>query len=301
MQFSVLHPPPPTPSPDAKRSVQSHQIRGPGGAVRGLEMPLKRSRPPKDDAWRIKKSRPTSVVSSCPPSRDRLVGRDWGEVAWRNRPGPPSVALGEGPAGRDTCPLALSPCLQDGMLTPSPRAASSVRSANRGPVSDDPPTSQQTHCPAHTSLHRVHVASGSADVSPPRHDPTRSDSHRPGDDLFLADACDRRVLLGSPRPSCSGWQDSGASLSLGPDGARRNSERHDGLPIGLEGDEGREFPPHGPSMYHRIMNYIDSGFEDAMGQRFDLERPVAPGTSTSPTRKGPILLGRAQPVRVFME
>ncbi|MPC46734.1 hypothetical protein E2C01_040460 [Portunus trituberculatus] len=38
-----------------------------------------------------------------------------------------------------------------------------------------------------------------------------------------------------------------------------------------------------------------------MGQRFDLERSVASGTSTSPTRKGPILLGRAQPVRVFME
>ncbi|MPD02063.1 hypothetical protein E2C01_097618 [Portunus trituberculatus] len=48
------------------------------------------------------------------------------------------------------------------------------------------------------------------------------------------------------------------------------------------------------------MNYIDSVFEDVIGQRFDLERPVGLGTSTLPTRKGPILLGRAQPVRVFM-
>ncbi|MPC67287.1 hypothetical protein E2C01_061460 [Portunus trituberculatus] len=187
------------------------------------------------------------------------------------------------------------------MLTLSPRAASSVHLVNRGPVSDDPSTAQQTHRPAHTNLHRVHVASVSADVSPPRHDPTHSDSHRPGGDLFLADACNRRVLLGSPRPSCSGWQDSGTSPSPGPDRARRNSVRHDGLPTGLEGDEGHEFPPHGPSMYHRMMNYIDSVFEDAMGQRFDLERPVAQGTSTSRTRKGPILLGRAQPVRVFMK
>ncbi|MPC29284.1 hypothetical protein E2C01_022509 [Portunus trituberculatus] len=192
-----------------------------------------------DDARRIKKSRPTSVVSGYPASRDRSVGGGQG-------------------------------------------------GAKRGPVSDDPPTAQQIHYPAHTSLHSSHVASVSADVSPPQHDLTLSDSHSPGGELFLADAYDWRVLLGSPRPSCSGW-------------ARRNSERLDGLPTGLEGDEGRDFPPHGPSMYHHMMNYIDSVFEDAMGQQFDLECPVAPGTNTSPTRKGPILLGRAQPVRVFME
>ena len=86
-----------------------------------------------------------------------------------------------------------------------------------------------------------------------------------------------------------------------PDRAQLDSERHDRLLTSLEGDEGREFPPHGLSMYHRMMNYIDSVFENAMGQQFDLECPVAPGTSTSSTRRGPILLGRAQPVTVFME
>ncbi|MPC24915.1 hypothetical protein E2C01_018009 [Portunus trituberculatus] len=123
---------------------------------------------------------------------------------------------------------------------------------------------------------------------------TRTDSHRPVGDLFLADW---RVLLGSPLPSCSGWQDLGASTSPGPGGARHDLERHDGIPTGLEGDEGREFF----SMYHHMINYIDSVFEDAMGQQIDLEHPVAPGTSTTPTKKGPILLGRAQPVRFFME
>ncbi|MPD06960.1 hypothetical protein E2C01_102799 [Portunus trituberculatus] len=66
-------PSPPT-SPDAKRCVQSHQVRGPRGvAVRGLEVPLKRSHPPKDDARRIKKSRPISVVSGCPHTWDRMA------------------------------------------------------------------------------------------------------------------------------------------------------------------------------------------------------------------------------------
>ncbi|MPC21708.1 hypothetical protein E2C01_014702 [Portunus trituberculatus] len=36
------------------------------------------------------------------------------------------MALGEGPAKRDACPLALSPCPQDGMLMPYSRAASSL-------------------------------------------------------------------------------------------------------------------------------------------------------------------------------
>ncbi|MPD02735.1 hypothetical protein E2C01_098333 [Portunus trituberculatus] len=101
--------PDPLKSPDTKSHTKSG---GQGGPVRGLEVPLKRSRPPKDDARRIKKSCPTSVVSGYPPSRDRSVGG------------------GLGP--------------QDGMLTPYPLAASSVLSANRGPVSDNP-TAQQTH------------------------------------------------------------------------------------------------------------------------------------------------------------
>ncbi|MPC52488.1 hypothetical protein E2C01_046358 [Portunus trituberculatus] len=54
-------------------------------------------------------------------------------------------------------------------------------------------------------------------------------------------------------------------------------------------------------MYHRMMNFIDLVLEDAMGQRIELERPVGPSTSTTPTQKGPILLGRAQPVMFFME
>ncbi|MPC48402.1 hypothetical protein E2C01_042174 [Portunus trituberculatus] len=72
----------------------------------------------------------------------------------------------------------------------------------------------------------------------------------------------------------------------GPGGTQHNSKRHDRIPTGLEGDEGHEFLPHVPSMYHRMINYIDSVFEDAMGQRIDLERPVTPGTSTTPTKKG---------------
>ncbi|MPC50924.1 hypothetical protein E2C01_044757 [Portunus trituberculatus] len=58
-----------------QKGVCSHTKSGvPEGAVRGLEVPLKRSRPPKDDARRMKKSRPTSVVSGKPPSRDWSVG-----------------------------------------------------------------------------------------------------------------------------------------------------------------------------------------------------------------------------------
>ncbi|MPC52363.1 hypothetical protein E2C01_046231 [Portunus trituberculatus] len=58
MQFSV----PPPQSPNAKWCVHSHQARGQGGAVQGLEVPLKHSLPPKDDARRIRKSHPTSVM-----------------------------------------------------------------------------------------------------------------------------------------------------------------------------------------------------------------------------------------------
>ncbi|MPC58535.1 hypothetical protein E2C01_052541 [Portunus trituberculatus] len=173
---------------------------------------------------------------------------NWGEVGWRGRLGPPSVALGEGLAGKDSCPLALSPQPLDGMLMPYPQTASSVRSANRGPLSDDPPTSQQTHCPARTSLHSGHVASVSADVAPPQHDLTRSDSRRLGGDLFLADAYDWVSCLALLALLVLGGRIQGPHRLWGPNGACCDSERHDGLPTGLEGDEGREFPPHGPSM-----------------------------------------------------
>ncbi|MPC69145.1 hypothetical protein E2C01_063360 [Portunus trituberculatus] len=55
MQFSVLPPP-----RILMQKVTPSQARG---AVRGLEVPLKCLRPPKGDARRIKKSRPTSFVS----------------------------------------------------------------------------------------------------------------------------------------------------------------------------------------------------------------------------------------------
>ena len=59
--------------------------------------------------------------------------------------------------------------------------------------------------------------------------------------------------------------------------------------------------PQSPSMYHRMMDYINSVFEDARGQRVEQDGPVAPGTSTTPSRGGPVLLARAQPVQFFMD
>ena len=66
-------------------------------------------------------------------------GGDTGEVGQRNEPGPSPMALSEGLAERDTRSLAMSPRPQGGMLTPYLRAATSVHSADRDPVSHDPP------------------------------------------------------------------------------------------------------------------------------------------------------------------
>ncbi|MPC48796.1 hypothetical protein E2C01_042579 [Portunus trituberculatus] len=189
-------------------------------------------------------------------SQDELTARDLAVSL-----SPPPMALGEGLAGRDTCSLALSPCPQDGIGTHGLPPLSFQ--PTRAQCLTTPPTAQQTHCPCRTSLHSGHVA---------QTDPTHTDSCHPGGDLFLADAYDRIWVPRRPQGL-----------------ARHNAtqERDDEISTGLEGDEGCEFLPHAPSMYYRMMNYI----EDAMGQWIDL------GTSTTPTKKGPILLGRAQPVR----
>ena len=68
-------------------------------------------------------------------SRGGTQGR-WGQC---NAPGPSPMPVGEGLAGRDTRPLAMSPRDQGGMLTFYPRAATSVHSGDRGSVSHDPP------------------------------------------------------------------------------------------------------------------------------------------------------------------
>ena len=142
MQFSVL----PPQSPDAKRCVKSHQVRGPRGAVRGLEASPKRSHPPKDGARRFKKSCPTSVVTGdLALSQARSVGGDRGEMSQRCAPGLSPKALGEASAGCDARPSAMSPRLPGG-ASPHIRAAASVLSVARGSVSPDPPTTHQTHC-----------------------------------------------------------------------------------------------------------------------------------------------------------
>ncbi|MPC44457.1 hypothetical protein E2C01_038131 [Portunus trituberculatus] len=57
------------------------QVLGPGGTVWGIEIPRKHSHPPQDDIRRIKKSRPTSVVTGDQAhSQDQLVACDKGEV-----------------------------------------------------------------------------------------------------------------------------------------------------------------------------------------------------------------------------
>ena len=50
-----------------------------------------------------------------------------------------------------------------------------------------------------------------------------------------------------------------------------------------------------------MMDYIDSVFQDAIGQRTEQTGPVAPGAGAAPVRGGPILLGRAQPVQFFTD
>ena len=47
-----------------------------------------------------------------------VSGGDTEEVDPCREPGPSPMALGEGPAGRDNRPLAMSPRRQDSMLTP---------------------------------------------------------------------------------------------------------------------------------------------------------------------------------------
>ncbi|MPC59265.1 hypothetical protein E2C01_053280 [Portunus trituberculatus] len=50
-----------------------------------------------------------------------------------------------------------------------------------------------------------------------------------------------------------------------------------------------------------MMYYIASVFEDAVGQRIDLEFPVTTDTDTSPAQGSPIILGRPQSIQFFME
>ena len=119
-----------------------------------------------------------------------------------------------------------------------------------------------------------------------RYHPAQMEGRLLGRDV-LTDWTDRR-LLDSPRPAHPEWRDSGALFTPGPDTAS-------------EGGERREHQTHAPSMYHHMMDYIDSVFEDALGQRVERDGPVAPGASTSTARGGPILLNRAQPVHYFME
>lgn len=368
MQFSVL----PPQSSDAKRCVQSHQVRGPGGADRGFEAPLKRSRPPKDDAKRIKKSRPTTVVAGnlAPLSQGRPVGRDTGgEGRGSNEPGPPPMALGEGPGGcgavRPSCPANSPVGLQSHA---PPRAAASVLSANRGPVSHDPPTAHQIHyfapeggqdlpSPSHSEQpgsgsgaspsHSEQLGSGGGPSPPvgghrspphpldrdryqyllpdplpygnrttplthhgvpvvgagPRHLPysAQTDSRLTSSALFLSERNDRQAPHDPAYPSCSGWRDAGRSLSPEPDAPPHDKDTRLWLPSSAEGGEGHELPPHAPSMYHHMMQYINSVFEDAMGQQCAQEGPLAPGTDPSPSRSGSFLLGRAQPIQFFME
>ncbi|MPC51925.1 hypothetical protein E2C01_045782 [Portunus trituberculatus] len=71
----------------------------------------------------------------------------------------------------------------------------------------------------------------------------------------------------SPAASVLSKQDLGASTSPGPGRAQHDSERHDGIPTCLESD-GHEFPPYAPSMYHHMVNYIGSVFEDAVGAMY---------------------------------
>ena len=54
-------------------------------------------------------------------------------------------------------------------------------------------------------------------------------------------------------------------------------------------------------MYHRMMDYITSVFENAKSKKIELEGPVAPGTDTTPEQGGTILLSRAQPVQFFVD
>lgn len=68
-----------------------------------------------------------------------------------------------------------------------------------------------------------------------------------------------------------------------------------------EGDEGCEYPPQATSLYHCMMNYINTEFLDVLGWRVEQEDPVTPGTSISPAHGGQILLSRVQPSHFFME
>ncbi|XP_045134892.1 uncharacterized protein LOC123518236 [Portunus trituberculatus] len=159
----------------------------------------------------------------------------------------------------------------------------SVHSAKRGPVSHDSPMAQQTHCHLPESRqarsHSKHHTS-TPTVFPMAH-LTHSDSCLLGGG-FLSDRDDHWVLFDSPCPSCSGWWCSGAFLSPGPDSALLSSETQDWPPQVLEGGEGYKSPPYSTSMYHCMMSYITSVYEDAMGWRIDLEHPAAPGSNASP-------------------
>lgn len=368
MKFSVL----PPQSSDAKRCVKSHQVRGPGGAVRGLEAPLKRLRPPKDDAKRIKRSRPTTVVTGnqAPLSQGRSVGRDTGGVSRGSYElGPPPMALGEGPAGcdaaRPSCPVTPPAGLDAHACS---RAPAPVRSANRGLVSHDPPTAHQIHyfapgegpdppSPPHSEQpgsgsgssppHSEPLGSGSGPSPPagghrstthpsvrfrsqdqppvplpygnratplrrhgdpvvgagPRHHPypAQADGRLTSSALFLPERNDRQIPLDPAYPSCSGWRDAGLSLSPEPDASPHDKETRLWLPTGAEGGEGHDQPPPAPSMYHQMMDYINSVFEDATGQACAQVGPMAPGTVPSHSRAGHFLLGRAQPIQFFMD
>ena len=61
-------------------------------------------------------------------------------------------------------------------------------------------------------------------------------------------------VLNSPRPSCSGGQDSVVSVPSGPNTAHPDPELQDWTPTGPEGGEGREHPPqtplHVPSVHY---------------------------------------------------
>ena len=240
------------------------------------------------------------VTDVLAPSQARSVGGDRGETSQCRAPDLSSQALGEASAGCDSRPSAMSPRLPGGAPALS-RAAASVQSVDGGPVSPDPPMTHQIHCLAPVRDQPLLSPSRGAKsrgctppstVVPSRHRTTSSPvrDRLLGGNIFRSDDADRPGLQGSSPPSCSGWQDP-AAFSPGPALSHHNSEGH------VES----EAPPTSPSMYHRMMEYINSVFEDARGQQVVQDGPVAPGTGATPSRGGPILLARAQPLQFYME
>lgn len=202
MKFSA--PPPPRVLTKTCAVTSSQEVRG---GVQGLKASPRCSCLPKDNARRIKRSHPTTVVTGDqPPSQDQSVGQDRREAGWSREPGPSPMPLGENTA-RSDAQLSCSVTLPVRLYTDAyPRAAVSVHS-----VSSGPPVVLQTHCLAPERGHVPSLSSHSSRLLAGNHTPSWLEVPRsttpPLDWVHSQNQTTEPYLLGMhSTPCCYYWE-----------------------------------------------------------------------------------------------